>query len=1199
QLIKVMNTGASNYNSPYNVFRWLPENTFDSTADINITTMSTSEFIGQINDINENYDFVYLGDSTSGFYLSGGWPNYNDPDLDGMLYTNIGDIYNSNLRLVGLLDRDYYSNGNINTSAPRSYRFSGNDITATKKTQLENFAASGFPVILASNLVNDGSAATQESAFTAQVTSASSGGTITLTAVPRLTSSIPEAEYSYQWYSGTPSGGSSYSISGATGSTYVPTTPGNYYCEVVLLFESTPYIALSNYVTVQKDSYRVSEDSGAAQPVGFYPININRSGSYYYVDVSGGSVSSYQWYYRTSSGGTWQAIGGTNSYYYYFSNSNYYFMCRVNIGGANYYSQQIKRNGSSYLKSDFSGTYATTVATLTLGASYETGSNGVTFTANAEITPATFSSTMYYAWYGPNYNYLTSSFQTPWVEEGSYYCRAATATMDDSARSSTFTVTSGLIAIVQGGGTRAIIPARAAVASTINSDRVDNSSILYTTLSGILPKQNVMPASEAMEQRETVLKYLNLSKPSIEFSNKPEDYSGTMSSSLVTGQTLTYSFRILNPTDSTPTATRYACKLYLDQNADGRYVDGEELTDLTITSNGKQVDADALMASTASGVVQYTVSRTLPNNFSGIIPWKLEVVKVGAEQIHASEVGYTYIKPDMLTLNILQISSYSGGGGTRFSLEAQNQDPSSMYGQLFQQLRNNGVYNIQITTRTVSQLNGSGWTLNSSESAFDTNHNGKLDTQDELYHYLNSFNMLILGFGDGYGYGETGNGLSETVAKAVVQYIAGNKAVLFTHDTTSFINLPYESRYLSMYSGQWYWGYYFNSVIRSAVGLDRYGVTDPTYGVTKYSPINTKPGSGPIANAYAGFDSTLAATLTGKGYSIAYEPDGGRADTVLETQGYSALTMLRYSNDRSQQMPLSTIASYSGESSTTVSTVSQVNQGQITTFPYVLNSVDFGGTRTSSLSVGTTHEQYYQLNMNSDDIVVWYCLSGSRFDAMKHDVINNYYIYNRGNVTYSGAGHLPGAVTQDEAKLFVNTMIAAYRAGAVQPTVNFTAANRTDINSFFLSTEYTSTQQDDYSGRILVSDSQAEERATYFVLSDPNLAAGKTTSVEFYYANDSGSDVTIEDRTVKATKLDGIQLYRVDDSGTQTAVSDAGLRSGILYKLYLPDQVLDAFAGSSDASLSFYIRAVTTINGTDYIGANTLTLRKLGLLSIC
>lgn len=51
-----------------------------------------------------------------------------------------------------------------------------------------------------------------------------------------------------------------------------------------------------------------------------------------------------------------------------------------------------------------------------------------------------------------------------------------------------------------------------------------------------------------------------------------------------------------------------------------------------------------------------------------------------------------------------------------------------------------------------------------------------------------------------------------------------------------------------------------------------------------------------------------------------------------------------------------------------------------------------------------------------------------------NDAANNYYIYSKGNVFYSGVGH--STVDGDmEAKLFINTMIAAYRTTYEPPMV--------------------------------------------------------------------------------------------------------------------------------------------------------------------
>ena len=69
-------------------------------------------------------------------------------------------------------------------------------------------------------------------------------------------------------------------------------------------------------------------------------------------------------------------------------------------------------------------------------------------------------------------------------------------------------------------------------------------------------------------------------------------------------------------------------------------------------------------------------------------------------------------------------------------------------------------------------------------------------------------------------------------------------------------------------------------------------------------------------------------------------------------------------------------------------------------------------------------------------MTVWYCLAdnGSSYGigASPMDAVNNYYIYSKGNIFYSGVGH--SSINGDEeVKLFVNTMIAAYRQDTSAP----------------------------------------------------------------------------------------------------------------------------------------------------------------------
>ena len=83
--------------------------------------------------------------------------------------------------------------------------------------------------------------------------------------------------------------------------------------------------------------------------------------------------------------------------------------------------------------------------------------------------------------------------------------------------------------------------------------------------------------------------------------------------------------------------------------------------------------------------------------------------------------------------------------------------------------------------------------------------------------------------------------------------------------------------------------------------------------------------------------------------------------------------------------------------------------------------INVGCQNGYNIDVAKTHSQYYQLDLEQDDIVVWYCIGQSGDSdwchGIKNDVRNNYYIYNKGNITYSGAGHSSDMTVDERIKL--------------------------------------------------------------------------------------------------------------------------------------------------------------------------------------
>lgn len=99
-------------------------------------------------------------------------------------------------------------------------------------------------------------------------------------------------------------------------------------------------------------------------------------------------------------------------------------------------------------------------------------------------------------------------------------------------------------------------------------------------------------------------------------------------------------------------------------------------------------------------------------------------------------------------------------------------------------------------------------------------------------------------------------------------------------------------------------------------------------------------------------------------------------------------------------------------------TVKKINDGVITEYPFNLSD---------TISVGTTHDMYYTLNLEDEDVIPWYNLNVGN----KKDTTNSYYYYytySTQNITFSGTGHKPNEIASksDELKLFVNTVIKAH-----------------------------------------------------------------------------------------------------------------------------------------------------------------------------
>ena len=287
--------------------------------------------------------------------------------------------------------------------------------------------------------------------------------------------------------------------------------------------------------------------------------------------------------------------------------------------------------------------------------------------------------------------------------------------------------------------------------------------------------------------------------------------------------------------------------------------------------------------------------------------------------------------------------------------------------------KNLNDFKVEFTTESITQFENRYSGMN----YFDASNNETKLATDRLSDY----NMLIFGFGDTYGPITNGSAL-----KNIEYFIESGKSVLFTHDITSFNNTD-----TGMY------GYYFNKDFRDMLGMDRFGIRNLGGVLKDYNDIAKSP--------------------NGISYS--------------QQHGYTYYSLKRIA-DGSQNMTYKDLVA--DDDNNTTKTVTKLNDGQITQYPYAIDD---------TIRVADTHAQYYQLNLDDPSIVVWYCLGKNNsdqdaakiYDISPNDASNNYYIYNKGNITYSGVGHSDVGGSDMEVKLFVNTMIAAYRSSVVPPMI--------------------------------------------------------------------------------------------------------------------------------------------------------------------
>lgn len=716
-------------------------------------------------------------------------------------------------------------------------------------------------------------------------------------------------------------------------------------------------------------------------------------------------------------------------------------------------------------------------------------------------------------------------------------------------------------------------------------------------------------------RRSVFCNYLNLSKLSVNWvttygaaypqelkynSNQNGASNGGSLEKIDGKYQLQYIFNLQNDAAISQTGTTYDCKLFVDKNADGRfsgsdYVEGktytssEEVSGLTvyIRKGDEWIKVDPIATENGNryelrtGEI-YRVIRVLPEEYVGVIPWKLVFYDNTDRLVRTAKSGYTSVPQQngKKTIRVLQL--LSDDNRNNWNLHDEQNNSNSTFSKCINGLTDWNVVGLDqvgadgkvnpsksIDSMTVTYL------INDKLKISGTSDTDIQKIYQESYNLFQQYDMLILGFGDAYRFGYTYGaydpskeipaGIMENVKRnlavgwAVRDYIESGKSILFTHDTTSYVNniqsvIPYNDNGTAeiYHSNYWYWGYEFNKTIRASVGLDRYGALKEYYQQRAASTTGEEQKR----------DQEYLKTLESYTFDEIKEPNSD--NELWQKEGVTKYTVVRFlrsyledlrtKNSSEVLFPVKNsllkqagydngngpewnhpsnllMGDYAGQSLI----ATQVNEGQITQYPYQISADE-------QLEISNTHYQWLQPNMELDrngdgknDIVVWYCISGvaggnykdtNIYNITPNDVVNNYYIYTMGNVTYSGAGH--SRPTKDaEIKLFVNTMIAAYNAGVTAPSVNFKDKSGSKIQSVYMLY--------DPVNHIVLDDKNNGTISVNFQADDYNiLAGGQQLCVEFYKscADDTSGAISVDGITGKVLRLktDGEDGLKITDS---------------------------------------------------------------------
>lgn len=539
-----------------------------------------------------------------------------------------------------------------------------------------------------------------------------------------------------------------------------------------------------------------------------------------------------------------------------------------------------------------------------------------------------------------------------------------------------------------------------------------------------------------------------------------------------------YNVSIDNPEN--PGAT-FMAKFYVDSNADGIFSAGERMVTRKFVLNSSN-----------------NITINMNSNYRGAFSWKLEVYPQNNEYMKCIATGYDKIHTEGVTdgkqdVYVLQVRSWDSDSmyGTEWS--RANRFTIDIAKDFKKELEKLEDYNIHIDLVELQNFSNSSW--RSTKLGKNVNHENLRETDTSKLAY----DMIVFGFADSYRSVD----LTGSAAKSVEDFISNGHSVLYSHDLATQHNEENPEDNVSIVASKYYTdvntGYTFNKYLRDSMGQNRYKQSGASVS-KKFFSANNYTYTTPLSSKEKAYGFTYTCLMQYSNYYRAWYWGDGKigkdSDVISSGQEYWGPYKGLYENLYADNPHWSSI-----ENGYETHYVTQVNEGQITKYPNDLGKISSSGhdgNGNAVYKIANTHGQAYQCNIEDPNTIVWLTLADKSDSKTKwyrtspNDGANNYYVYNRGNVTYSGIGHRNGTkegaydadddLTTFEKKLFVNVFVAALRAGVQGPQPEITNA-------------YTMTENNrDY--QVVFADVDADSEEQEFAM---------TEDVNFYIPDDSSN----------------------------------------------------------------------------------------------